>query len=258
MYVSNRLTLIDAHTLGCPAGGVTFVPVPGPSPVDHAGLLTVELPPTVRRGERYSARVRQLTGARFGKGRQVEAGGRRKRAAAGPAEAVRAGFFYRRTVGAFGMEIPVSTKHRMLAEEERTLSILRWIERSVPVETRWWPVFRRYVDVYIGRVAGMGGDPAQIGPAGDGDWRHSGRKHPDRAGRDVVTGKVAGLRYDNFGDFTGFVVETAHDRHVLVRSRETRIEELARRGWVTRATVRVRLLDDGGIDSLSLGGHAGE
>ena len=74
MYVSNRLSLVDAHTLECEAGGVTFVPVPGYASIDHAGLLAVSLPPTVHKGERYSVRVRQITGARFGKGRQVEIG----------------------------------------------------------------------------------------------------------------------------------------------------------------------------------------
>src|SRR5450759_229951 len=63
MYVSNRLWLVDGHTLACEAGGVTFVPVPGASDVDHVGLMAVELPPTVHKGERYSVRVRQLTGA---------------------------------------------------------------------------------------------------------------------------------------------------------------------------------------------------
>src|SRR5205085_12328616 len=66
LYVSNRLDIVDAHTLSCEAGGVTFVPIPGASTVDHVGLMSVELPPTVGRGDRYSVRVRQLTGARFG------------------------------------------------------------------------------------------------------------------------------------------------------------------------------------------------
>lgn len=83
MYVSNRLWLVDTHTLACEAGGVTLVPIPGAAEVDHVGLMAVELPPTVNRGERDSVRVRQRTGARFGAGRQVEVaknGGRRGRA----------------------------------------------------------------------------------------------------------------------------------------------------------------------------------
>src|SRR6185369_14464505 len=54
MYVSNRLGRVDAHTLACQAGGVTFVPVPGASAIDHVGLLAIELPPTVHKGQRYS------------------------------------------------------------------------------------------------------------------------------------------------------------------------------------------------------------
>jgi hypothetical protein len=85
-----------------------------------------------------------------------------------------ASFTYRRTAGAFGLVVPVSTKTAMLGEEERTLSILRHIEQAVPVETRWYPVFRRYVDAIAARVAGMGGDPTQVVPTPDGDWRHIG------------------------------------------------------------------------------------
>ncbi len=102
----------------------------------------------------------------------------------------------------------------------------------MPLETKWWPVFRRYVDLYAGRVAGMGGDPTIIVATGDGDWKHPwkwcgghgphdghGHDRDDESGDDrdataagTVTGKVVSLRYDHFGDFTGFVVETARDR----------------------------------------------
>jgi len=298
MYVSNRLSRVDAHTLGCEAGGVTFVPVPGSAVIDHVGLLAVSLPPTVHKGERYSVRVRQITGARFGKGRQVEIGAAlRSRkdthqvavAAAAPTRletfqsAARSGFLYRRTLGAFGLEIPVSTKKLMLAEEERTLSILRYIEHTIPGETKWWPVFRRYVDIFTGRVAGMGGDPTLVFPTGDGDWRHpckgqggggkgGGDDHgPDHdcgqdRDRDVcdddclpprerLTGKVVSLRYDHFGDFTGFVLETRAGHHVVVRSEERRIERLAREAWVTRAVVRVGLLKGDCVATLALAGQ---
>jgi hypothetical protein len=289
MYVSNRLSLVDAHTLACEAGGVTFVPVPGAADLDHVGLLAVELPPTVHKGERYSVRVRQITGARFGAGRQVEIGDavRNRKGdnvavgAVAPDVAVRSfesaarkGFLYRRTIGAFGLEIPVSTKAALLADEERTLSILRHIEHSVPMETTWWPVFRRYVDLYGGRVAGMGGDPTIVLATGDGDWKHPGKwQHQDddrdhghhepddecesheHARTRPVTGKVVALRYDHFGDFSGFVVETAHDAHVVVQSSEERVERLARQAWESRAVVRVWLLAGDRVDRLSLSGQ---
>ena len=304
MYVSNRLWLVDGHTLACEAGGVTFVPVPGASDVDHVGLMAVELPPTVHKGERYSVRVRQLTGARFGAGRQVEVaknvrgrgrvevreavGGVSPEVALSSFEsAARKGFLYRRTIGAFGLEIPVSTKAAMLADEERTLSILRHIEQSVPFETKWWPVFKRYVDLFTGRVAGMGGDPTLVVATGDGDWKHPGKWHhqgghdddghdrwhdecrcegrcdecrrdehgDDHARRGPLIGKVVALRYDHFGDFTGFVVETAHDVNVVVWSHERPVERLARQAWMARAIVRVRLLAGDRVDTLSVSGQ---
>lgn len=305
MYVSNRLSLVDTHTLECEAGGVTFVPVPGASDVDHVGLLSVELAPTVHKGERYSVRVRQITGARFGAGRQVEVATNRRghdgdvpRAPAGSdapdavlnsfTTVARKGFLYRRTIGAFGLEIPVSTKAAMLPEQERTLSILRHIEQAVPFETKWWPVFKRLVEVYIGRVAGMGGDPTLVVATGDGDWRHPDKwRHDgvgehedgdhgdgDRCGDDddrrherswavdcdaderrCVVGKIAALCYDHFGDFTGFVIESAQDGRTVVRSAERRVERLARQAWETRAVVRVRLLAHDRVDTLSVSGR---
>jgi hypothetical protein len=292
MYVSNRLTLVDGHTLGCEAGGVTYVPVPGAGDIDHAGLIAVALPATVVKGERYSVRVRQITGARFGAGQQVEVGqkvGRKQGdvnvaiGAAAPAtvmksflEQSRKGFLYRRTIGAFGVEIPVSTRAVLLPIEERTLSILRHIEQTVPIESIWWPVFRRYVDLYAGRVAGMGGDPTIIVATGDGDWKHPwkwceghrphhGHDHDDDSTDDAghgavatVTGKVVSLRYDHFGDFTGFVIETEHDAHVVVHSGERRVEHLAHEAWVGRAVVRVRLLAGDRVDSLAVAGQVDE
>jgi hypothetical protein len=289
MYVSNRLAKVDTHTLRCAAGGVTFLPIPGGGgAVDHVGLLSIELPPTVRKGQRHSVRVRQLTGARFGAGRGVEIGQTIKAeknptiaAAAAPPDtlmrnnvAARKGFLYRRTIGAFSVVIPVSTRHDLLATEERTLSILRHIELTVPIETKWWPVFRRLVEIHTGRVAGMGGDPTKIIPTGDGNWQHPGKgggqgSGGDHGGKDhdrghgdhghddddTVTGKIVSLRYDHFGDFSGFVVETADDSHLVVVSDERRIEGLAREAWAMRATVHVRLLHDHRVGTLTIAGR---
>jgi hypothetical protein len=287
MYVSNRLAKVDAHTLRCAAGGVTFVPIPGGGTVDHVGLLSIELPPTVRKGQRHSVRVRQLTGARFGAGRVVEIGQtilndpiKIAVVAASPDTltqdrvANRKGFLYRRTSGAFSIVIPVSTRRDLLATEERTLSILRHIELTVPIETKWWPVFRRLVEFHTGRVAGMGGDPTKIVPTGDGNWQHPGKGAGHGSGGDqsckdddhghgdhdhdhdhAVTGKIVSVRYDHFGDFSGFVIETADDEHVMVVSDERRVECLAREAWAARAIVRAHLLRDHRLGTLTIAGQ---
>jgi len=52
------------------------------------------------------------------------------------------------------------------------------------------------------------------------------------------TGKVAGLIYDHFGDFEGFLLETDDDEH-LFRSQEHRIEDLVKRAWAERIVTTV-------------------
>jgi hypothetical protein len=59
-YPFHQLTRVDAHTLQCPTGGVTFIPIPIGT-ARNAGLLTVDLPAGVKRGERYDITVRQTT-----------------------------------------------------------------------------------------------------------------------------------------------------------------------------------------------------
>ena len=139
---------------------------------------------------------------------------------------------WRRVLGVFTMTITVGTKHRLLAGEERLLSILRWIELSIPVESRWYLVFRRYVDQIAHRVRFMGGDPTAIGPTSDGDWQHlrpgehGERGHrADSERRLAFEGKVRSLIYDRYGDFAGFVLDT-EDGERRFHSAERPIEQV--------------------------------
>lgn len=59
MYASHWLTRVDDHTLQCRTGGVTYVPIPAGRNVNYAGLLSVDVPATVRRGEVFDVIVRQ-------------------------------------------------------------------------------------------------------------------------------------------------------------------------------------------------------
>ena len=132
------------------------------------------------------------------------------------------------------------------------------------------------------RCCGVGGDCERDVSArpltGDGDWRHPGKwRHPDvdethdydrdrddyyadeddrRTEVATATGKVVTLRYDHFGDFCGFVLETEHDRHVVVHSKERRVERLAREAWATRAVVRVHLVRGDRVSTIALSGAA--
>ena len=238
MYTSHRLTRVDDHTLECRTGGITYVPVPAGSAINYAGLLSVDLPDRLRRGDVYTVVVRQVTNA-FGTlppppppPPQIEA--RRSLAAVGvPVE-----IEWRQVLGAFQLTIPVKTKDVLLVTEERDLSVLRWIAEAIPHHNRWYLVFRRYLELIAGRVKAFGGDPSQILPSPTGDGR---RKHPrpeEREERLAYTGKIAGLLFDRFGDFEGFVLDT-EDGERQFYSREQEVEALAERAWRERLRLTV-------------------
>jgi hypothetical protein len=267
LYPRHSLTVQDAHTIALASGPVSFVPIPAGTGL-LAGLLTVDLPAGVRRGDVYTIVVRQITNTvKF-----IKRGGggdtARKRPArshahspthghghtAGPAG--KTAFFaqaptlveaWRRVLGAFQIQITISTKHEILVPEERRLALFRWIAENVAPKSRWYPVMHRYIRQLAGRVAGFGGDPGAIQPSptgslhgapkpGHGGPGHGGADHDDHE----VTGKVSGLLFDHFGDFEGFVVETrlGHERHF--HSREKRVLDVVREALEARTWVTVR------------------
>jgi hypothetical protein len=68
----------------------------------------------------------------------------------------------------FQLNIPVGTKEELLRPTERLYAILLWIWKAIPTESRWYPVFERYIKLMAGRVEGMGGNPSKIEPSGWG------------------------------------------------------------------------------------------
>jgi|GEM_PF-444289 len=152
-YASHSLTIEDSNTIRFPANGVTFIPIPKGT-ARNAGLMTVDLPSGVRRGQHFDIRVRQLTEAA-----SVFKGAFGRTFAGAPAVQ---GFTWRRVDGAFQLTLSISTKEEILYPEERLLAWLRWIQSTMPAQNRWYPVFQRYIDQIAGRVRGLGGDPDGI------------------------------------------------------------------------------------------------
>jgi hypothetical protein len=147
---------------------------------------------------------------------------------------------WRRVFGAFQVAIPVHTKAILLPREERQLSILRWIGQTIPHNSRWYPVFVRYLRQLGDRVTGLGGDPGQIQPSPTGNWKPKPYPPPTpgvEMGGD--TGKVTGLIYDRFGDFEGFLLETEHGQERRYFAREHQIEEIVGRAWTEHAVITV-------------------
>ena len=132
-------------------------------------------------------------------------------------------------LGSFQLNIPVETREVLLGPEERLLSVLRWIAKGMPNHNRWHPVFRRYLEQIAGRVSALGGNPSKIlpSPSGDGGAQPQ-PTHKRPEDRLHFTGKIAGLVFDRYGDFAGFLLDT-EDGEREFSSREKEIAELAQR-----------------------------
>jgi hypothetical protein len=141
-------------------------------------------------------------------------------------------------LGAFQLTIPVHPKELLLVREERELSVLRWIAEAIPHHNRWHLVFQRYLQQIAGRVIAFGGDPTQILPSPTGEGLKPRPSLPPDELRVAYTGKVAGLLFDHFGDFEGFLLETEEREHMF-HSREKELALLAERAWRERLRITV-------------------
>jgi len=186
-------------------------------------LLSVNLPPGIKKGQQFTVLVRQVTSVQ-GRGAIVEAGPGKPALNATEAAAIS----WRRVLGTFQVNIPVSTKEILLPREEQRLSIFRWMAEAMPKQRRWYPVFQRYLEGIADKVQALGGDPTKILPSPTGEGRVKGPAHEER--HEPLTGKVTGLLFDRFGDFEGFILETEYKEHKLL-SREIGVERLADRAW---------------------------
>ena len=118
----------------------------------------------------------------------------------------------------------------------RLLSVLRWIAKAIPQRNRWHPVFERYLKQIEVRVEALGGDPSKIYPSSTGDGGLP--EHEPHGPFIESTGKIAGLLFDRFGDFEGFLLETDKGERKF-HSRETEMMALAERAWRERLRLTV-------------------
>lgn len=130
----DSLSAIDDHTIRCRIGDATYLPLPGGRTTNLPGLLTIQLPPTVRAGATYTVSVHQVSGRR------------------------------RNIIGTFDVAIPVSHSALLVADAERDLAVLREIGATIPTTDRWYPVFAQYLKQLGDQVRGFGGDPDHLQP----------------------------------------------------------------------------------------------
>jgi hypothetical protein len=269
LYSTNQLSAADSHTIQCPVtGGATYIPIPSGAGQNFAGLFTVDLPPTVVKGQEFNIVVRRVSTRRFGNIPNptilTESLARTPRLGAlarsqGKGTVTRN---WRYVVGTFQVKIPVSTKDVLLLPEENTLAIMKWRLSRTPASNRWYPVLQRYISYIAGRVDGLGGNSGSIQPSPTGvvpkpghcqDHPHQhpcGDPHCDDpccvrshiepcAPKCASTGKVCGLIYDRFGDFDGFLLVTEDGTERSFHAREAEIESLVRFAWTDRVVVTV-------------------
>ena len=239
MHPGHRLSVIDANTIGCPVGDATLIPIPK-GVGSFAGLLTVDLPPGIRRGERYDVVVRQITKATATPYQPPPIG-----TVEATATVPGLPFSWRKTNGTFQATITISTKEKLLFPEERLLAWLKWKLDVVPKTLRFYPVLQRYLGVIIGRVGGLGGNPGKILPSPSGNVPGHPLPHPRPPHHrpDIIefTGKVVALVYDRFGDFDGFKLLTEHGHEHEFRGREPAIEALVKGAWIERSVISVHV-----------------
>jgi hypothetical protein len=200
----------DGDTILSRVGDVSWIPVPGPRALNIPGLLSIELPPTVSKGQTFTVTIHQVSG------------------------------LPRKVVGAFQITVAVRAAPEILPRETRRLSVLRYIGQSIPPGNRWHPIWQRLLGQIVDRVRGLGGDPDDVHPSPTGDGRPCDGKppHPGPA-PGVVCGEVKRILYDCAGRFEGFVLVTCGREHAFETCARG-IEEVVLRACRDRLRLTVR------------------
>lgn len=240
LYARNRWKPVDAYTVQTTVTGrVSYVPVPPASLSDLAGLLTLDLPATVRAGQTFRVVLHQVVDSPAARPRPPVTTNQprdvaRTNVTAAPvaraAAVVERQPTARHFLGAFQFSVLVQTRREILPIIERAQANLRRVIGTIPHENRWYPVIQRYLRQVTGKVIGLGGGQGEGGPSPHSD------EHERHGEHRRFEGKVAGLRYDRFGDFEGFWLRT-EDGLRQFSTRERGMESIAREAWRERIAV---------------------
>jgi hypothetical protein len=249
LYPTQTLTAADANTIQwAVTSPVSYVPIPTGAGGSFGGLLTLDLPATVRYGEQFDVIVRRITT------RQVVVPTppppppvpQIQTRAVAPAR-----LLWRYVTGSFLVRIPVQAESLTLAGDENLLAVLKWRLGLIGPGNRWYPVLVRYISYLTGRIDGMGGNASEIPPSPSG-YQQPAPGPVGRAGERCYTGKVMGLSYDRFGDFDGFDLLTEEGERHSFRAFEHHVEELVYLAWVERFVITVCVRDSNPHEVVSV------
>ena len=238
LYPAQTLTVTDAHTIQCTVRSpVTYIPIPSGAGGSYAGLMTIDLPSSVRYGNEFDVLVRRITTKQVVQQRNPND---RSARSAGSVDDVAVGdqLLWRYVSGSFLARVSVQREITILPADENLLAILKWRLTLIGAGNRWYPVLLRYISYLSARIVGMGGDPSKI-PSSPAGYQLPSPIAGQGHGEHRYTGKVIGIRYDRFGDFEGFTLLSKDGREHSFQGREHQVEELVRRAWVERTLISV-------------------
>ena len=164
LYPEETLTATDANTVQCQVvSPVTYIPIPPGSGGSFAGLMTVELPASVRAGKQIvRGVVRRITTRQVTIPAPPPPPPPPQRAAAGaiPQVAIPGQYLWREFTGSFLVKIPVQKESTILPGDENLLAILKWrLTSSAPATVGSGAAA---LDQYLSdRINGMGGNASR-------------------------------------------------------------------------------------------------
>ncbi|KAI9770032.1 MAG: hypothetical protein M1839_003296 [Geoglossum umbratile] len=241
LYPSRLLSAPDVHTVQTTViSGTTYIPIPPGYVPSFAGLLTLELPSTVVKGQVFNVIIRRTSLRRVSilpvdepptitiQKKAVASPGVGQERPAPPSRderspLVTAGKY---VLGTFNLRIPVSVASQLLPEEEDTLAIFKWRLQNWSVTDRWYAVLQKYIQYQSDKVDGLGGNAAGVPPSRTGvppkeDCKpkpptkgphHGGCGHGGKKGKKrEYCGKVCRVLYGCHGELEGFVLSEGEE-----------------------------------------------
>lgn len=227
------LTKVDVHTVSFTVGDIAYIAIPGHIRDAVPGLLTLQLPLSVRDGQQFTIDIEQHTGLTCR--REIHTKDSKKH------KDLKINFSQRRVLGAFRLNVVVKSGEPLVRKLVRNLAVLRYVFQAIPKSDGWHPVFERYLSQLSDQIAGLGVDPSLI-PASPDDPGLPGEPHAGKPQH--ITGKVSEVIFNCFGDFKGFVLESCSEQH-YIKSHEKGIAEIVLRACRERCTVTVYLGEHG-------------
>jgi hypothetical protein len=231
------LLKVDAHTVSFKVSDISYIPIPGHNQAPMPGLLTLQLPPTVKTGETFTVDVQHHTGNSF----YTQADRQRKVQAVNLSR--------RQVLGGFQVNVAVKSGEKLHKKLVRNLAVLRYTFEAMAATDPWYPVFQRYLSQLGEQITGLGID-ASLVPASLDDPGLPGETDLFTPGK--ITGKVREVFFDCFGDFKGFQLETCSSSH-YIPSNERGIEDIVLRACRKRCTLTICFNKSGRLHQIIIG-----